>query len=160
MTCLFIKKSIACTALAGIIAASGISAFAAENDISVHAAKENAPQLQETQEKQAPCRPDADPARMQEKVKSALDGLVKNGTITQDQENAVLKAMAEKREKAKAKIRESGEKSDKCEKGKPHGHKHGVLKDLVKDGTISQEQADAIRKAIRSTRDSVKEKER
>ena len=154
---LVIKKSIACTALAGIIAVSGISAFAAENDISVHAAKGNAPQLQETQES---AKPDIDSGRMHEKVKSALDGLVKNGTITQDQENAVLKAMAEKREKAKAKIRESGEKSDKCEKGKPHGHKHGVLKDLVKDGTISQEQADAIRKAIRSARDSVKEKER
>ena len=138
--------------LAGVIAITGTT--------SVFAIKKDVPQQQNTPETSNPVR--INPTQMHEQVKSALDGLVKKGTITKTQEDAVLKAMAAKREKFAPENKDvapKGQKPCKNEKCKPHGRKHGVLKDLVQDGTITQEQAEAIREAIRSARDSMKKPE-
>ncbi len=107
--------------------------------------------------------------------KNALDNLVKDGTLTKVQEDAVLKAMAAKREEFE-KARQEKEKlqngkpdngAPKPAKGKdfklrpqghPQGH-HGFLQDLVKDGTLTQEQADAVRRAFRTARESVRQKQ-
>ncbi len=93
-------------------------------------------------------------------IKNAIDGLVKDGTITKAQAEAVITAMKARFEKHLSGENNDGPKDkgftpngqNPCKDGNcsPHGRKHGVLKDLVKDGTITQEQADAIRKAIKS----------
>ncbi len=97
----------------------------------------------------------ADPARMHDRIKNSLDSLVKDGTLTQEQKNAVLNAFEAKMaqfEKERQKLKNEGQLNDKNDRHrhKYPGKKHGVLKDLVDDGVITQEQADAIRKAIKS----------
>lgn len=99
-----------------------------------------------------------DRAQIQARVKKALDGLVKDGTISQEQENAVIKAFEAKRAqfvKEREELKKSGQLKDGNYKHSKRALKkrHGVLKDLVDDGVITAEQADAIRKAIRSARE-------
>jgi polyhydroxyalkanoate synthesis regulator phasin len=95
----------------------------------------------------------ADPARFHARVKNALDALVKDGTISKEQENAILKAFEAKRaqfEKEREKLKKEGKLKDGIgkPKRKPSSERHGVLKELVDEGVITKEQADAIRKAI------------
>lgn len=96
----------------------------------------------------------ADPAQVHARIKNALDGLVRDGTISQEQENAVIKAFEAKRaqfEKAREELKKEGKLRDGTGKRRkrPFVRRHGVLKDLVDDAVITREQADAIRKAIR-----------
>lgn len=98
-----------------------------------------------------------DPAQIHARIKEALDGLVKDGTISQEQEDAVLKAFEAKRaqfEKEREELKKEGKLKDGSGKRikKPYGGKHRVLKDLVDDGVITKEQAEAIRKAIRESK--------
>lgn len=142
------KYSIASVLLVGTILITGIAtAFAAKSDDLQSAPKISIPERM-------------NPEQMHARVKSALDGLVKEGTINQSQEDAVLKEMAAKRKKFEQKVK-ADVKVNPCKDGKRmhHGRKHGVLKDLVKAGTITRDQADAIRKAIKSARDSEKKSE-
>ncbi len=155
------RKTIAGIALAGALAATGTGAsYAMPGDGQQN--KQNAEIELKKQE-------------VHKQFKNALDNLVKGGTITKVQEDAVLKAMAARRkefEKARQEREKSPyEKSDNGTQkpakskdfklrpqGHPQGH-HGFLQDLVKDGTLTQEQADAVRKAFRSARESVRQKE-
>lgn len=139
--------------LAGTIAISGTAtAFAVKND--------DKPQISPNTSSPVQINPQQRSAR----IKSVLDGLVKDGTISQAQEDAVLKAMAAIREKHALKNKGNApdeQHKNPCKDGKckPHDHKHGVLKDLVKDGIITQDQADAIRNAIKSAHDSMNKSE-
>ena len=103
----------------------------------------------------------ADPARMNDRIKSALDSLVKDGTLSQEQSNAVINAFEAKMaqfEKERQKLKNEEPSNDKNgrQRHKFPGKKHSVLKDLVDDGVITKEQADAIRKAIRSLHEDTK----
>jgi len=134
--------------LAGTIAVSGTS-FAAKSDETLKSTPGNTMTEKMNHEQKSA------------RIKSVLDGLVKNGTITNAQENAVIKAMEEKREKIlleKKKNAPDEQQNKPCKDGmcKHHEKKHGVLNDLVKDGTITHEQAAAIREALKSARDSMK----
>lgn len=159
--------------IAGIIAAQSAGA--------AYAVKERP---QDTPEMKKPVTDKLNPSaaekpkdpQMRIRIKNALDGLVKEGVITKEQEDAVIKAMSEKWEKAKKERLEKGKqpkesgkpedrkgepcKDEKCkEEHRQHKLKHGVLKDLVEDGTLTREQADAIRKAIKQVRDSMEKPE-
>lgn len=99
--------------------------------------------------------------QLYEKIKSNLDTLVKEGTITKVQEDAVIKALAARKDKAGLKDHRDGipKGNEPCKDGKckPKNHKkHGILRELVKDGTISREQAAAIKAAIKSARESLR----
>lgn len=149
---MFKRNLIASVILAATIVFTGTAtAFAIKGD-------DNAKNTQNTPNTFIPARIDHE--KMHVLIKTALDNLVKDSTITQAQEDAVLKAMAAKRKKVEASGKGKGytikkaipRKAGKCA---PHGRKHGVLKDLVKAGTITQEQAEAIKEAIKSAIDSV-----
>jgi len=155
------KKKIAGVALAGALAITGTGAAYAMPGTE----QQNTRNTELTLKMQA----------IHKQFKNELDKLVKGGTITRAQEESILKAMAAKRER----IEKEGPEKGKLEKGKPdnraqkpeagkdakfkpHGHPHrhhGFLQDLVKDGTLTNEQADAVRKAFRSARDSVMQKQ-
>lgn len=135
---MFGKKAAAFLLLAAIIAASSGAVLAAGTD-----AREAVP------EAAAQARDKA--VRINARFTEALDTLVKDGTITRQQKDLVLKAMEAKREKFQ-KEREKT-KLRKWKRFKPHGRGHGFLKELVKDGTLTQDQADAIRKELRSARE-------
>lgn len=99
----------------------------------------------------------ADPAQFHARIKEALDGLVRDGTISREQEDAVLKAFEAKRariDKEREKLKKEGKPGEGSGKHvkKPSGARHGVLNELVDDGVITKEQADAIRKAIKSVK--------
>ena len=148
---MFSKNLFASVILAGTIAITGTTvAFAVKDGNNT----------QNTPNTSMPAQ--FNPEQMHSRIKSALDGLVKAGTITQAQEDAVVKAMADKKGKFKPKGKgDAVIKAIPCKDGKckPHGRKHGVLKDLAKKGTITQDQADAIKKAIKSARESVEKSE-
>ncbi len=140
---MFSKKVIAGILFAGAVVLSSSFSFAVPD--SGAGCPENGP----CPTAEAP----ADPARIHDRIKNALDGLVRDGTISQEQANAVIKAFEAKRaqfEKAREELKKEGKLNDS--RGR-HGKKlfrkrPGVLKDLVNDGVITKEQADAIRKAI------------
>ncbi len=71
-------------------------------------------------------------------VKEALDGLVKAGTITQAQEDAIIKAIPQG-------------------KGGARGFHCNKLDELVKDKTITSEQKTAIENAIKTAREAKKD---
>ena len=157
------KKTIAGIALAGTLAMTGTGAAYAMPGTE----QQNTQNTEIKQKKQ----------EIHKQFKNALDNLVKDGTITRAQEDAILKAMAAKREKFEKEKLEKGKlENGKLQNGKPdngtqkpsqgkdikfrpqghpQGH-HDFLQDLVKDGTLTQVQADAVRKAFRSARESVK----
>lgn len=158
------KRTIAGIALAGALAVTGTGAAYA-----MPGAEQQNTQNIETKKQE-----------VHKQFKSALDNLVKDGTLTKAQEDAVLKAMAAKREKyEKERLEKEKLQNGKLQNGKPdngtkkpasgkdfklrpQGHPkghHGFLQDLVKDGTLTQEQADAVRKAFRSTRESARQKQ-
>ncbi|HEY8349532.1 MAG TPA: hypothetical protein VIM13_06875 [Clostridia bacterium] len=98
--------------------------------------------------------------QVKERINNALDKLVDDKVITQEQKDAVLKAMEARRPcKVKERDGKPGDKGGKPGDKRLRCSKHGVLQDLVKDGTITQEQADAIREAIRSVYKSIKKPE-
>jgi len=160
------KKFIVGMILAGTIAVSGVAPVSAINsDETIR----NTPELAAGCANCSSVRSDMSRTEQIQKgqkqaiVKSALDALVKNGTITKAQEDAVLKAIAAKREKIepeKGKTAPDGQKKHcKDEKCKHHSKKHGILNELVKDGTITKEQAAAIREAIKSARDAIEKQQ-
>ena len=120
------RRWIAGVLLAGMIAATGsTAAFAAKNNDQQKTPNITSPSVDK------PEAPDPDKLKqMQKRMDEALDKLVKDGTIKKEQKDAVKKAM-------------------EAAKDKPHGHRHGVLRDLVEDEILTREQAQAIRKAIR-----------
>lgn len=93
---------------------------------------------------------------MQKSFKTKLDSLVKSGTITQDQENKIInylnnKAAARKAEKDKFKNMTTAERKQYFQNNKGQNKKKqrpDALADLVKAGTITQNQADAIKKLM------------
>jgi len=111
------------------------------------------PQIKTEQNIKAPINRE----QMRERLRKALNGLVKDGTITRDQADAVLDTMEQRWQKMMGKLEKGGPcKDGKCRPGGPkHMEKPGVLQDLVKNGTITKEQADAIRKAIRSVHEEM-----
>lgn len=141
---MFCKNSIAGIILAGTIAATGTaSIYAVKADDTIR----SIPNTGRMEKIEADQRLTI--------IKSALDGLVKSGTITKAQEDAVLKAMAAKRERIESgKLKQTPDSEKPCKEGKcKHRFKrHGVLNELVNDGTITKEQADAIREAIKLVR--------
>ncbi len=145
------KKMAAGIILAGAMALTGTLSLAAGEPESAN------PQIKTEKTIQTPVRRE----HIQARIKKALDSLVRDGTITQTQEDAVLKAMEQKwqnLEKEREKLEKNQPSKDKDGKlrGTKFRKKHGVLKDLVNDGTITQEQADAIRKAIKSVHENMK----
>lgn len=160
------KKAIAGLMLAGTLAVTGTGA--------VYAAP--GPECQNTQNTDLKLKKQ----ELHKQFKNALDNLVKDGTLTYAQKDAILKAMAAKHDK----LEKERIDKEKLEKGKNdmgtknngnpdketrnpaegkdarfkpdgrHGH-HGFLRDLVKDGTLTQEQAEAVRKAFISARENV-----
>ncbi len=142
---MFYKKMMAGILVAGVIAFSSAFSFAVTNG------KPNCPRSEPGPAVQKPF----DPAKVQARIKNALDSLVKDGTITREQKNAVIKAFEAKRaqfEKEREELKKEGKlkDGDGTHSKESFRKKHGVLKDLVDDGVITSEQADAIRKAIRS----------
>ncbi len=113
------------------------------------AEKDPAPQAPAPVTKDAPTSP-VTREQIRERINSALDKLVSDKVITQEQKDAVLKAMDKKRQCI-------GKERD----GKP-GKKHvsceykSVLKGLTEEGVITEEQAEAIRKALKSVFESLK----
>jgi polyhydroxyalkanoate synthesis regulator phasin len=143
------KRIAAGILLAGAISLTGTHSFA-EGE-----AHPSEPRINTEKTIQSPARRE----QIQAGIKNAIDGLVKDGTITKEQKDAVLKAMEQRWksiEKEKERFTKGRlSKDDKC---KPRGRqfRHSVLEDLVKNGTITKEQADAIREAIRSVHESMK----
>ncbi len=141
---MFYKKMMAGILIAGTIAFSSAFSFAAADG------KSNSPRG----EPGSAVQKHFDPAEVQTRIKNALDSLVKDGTITREQENAIIKAFEAKRaqfEKEREELKKEGKLKDDdgTHNKKSFRKKHGVLKDLVDEGVITSEQADAIRKAIR-----------
>jgi len=144
------KRIAAVILLAGAMTLPSTYSLAAKPDDSAK------PQIKTEQKIQAPLNR----VQIHDRIKKALDGLVKDGTITQDQEDAVLKAMEERWQNLEKKMKEI-EKGGSCKDSKGRHcspkdeKKHGVLRELVKNGTITQEQAEAIRKAIKSVHENM-----
>jgi membrane peptidoglycan carboxypeptidase len=113
------------------------------------AEKDPAPQAPVPLSEEAPASP-VTREQIRERINSALDKLVSDKVITQEQKDAVLEAM-DKRRQCVEKERDGkpGRKHLKC-------RRKSVLKGLTKEGVITREQADAIRKAIKSVYDSMK----
>jgi len=128
----FNKKKIAGVTLAGVIMITGAAAGFAANQ---------ADNKQRPTDRGRMAR--MNPSEMSEIWKSALDKLVAAGTITQEQEDAVLKVFSPK---------EDGT-------GKPERDGKGPMDSLVSEGTITQEQAEAISEAMKAARDSGKKME-
>lgn len=146
---MFYSKMIAGILFAGAITISGAFSFAAPDTGTGCPRNEPRPAVQTP----------VDPAKVQARIKNALDSLVKDGTISQKQENAVIKAFEAKRaqfEKERQELKKAGHPKDGKHSKKSLKERHGVLKDLVDDGVITAEQADAIRKAIRSLNENMK----
>lgn len=142
------KRIAAGILLAGVIALTGTASFAE---------REPEPQAPRFRAEKVPTSP-VTREQIRDRIKTALGNLVRDEVITQAQKDAVLKAMDAKWESFD-KCEKAGKPGSKCEKPENRrykGKKQGVLKDLVKDGTITQEQADAIRKAIKSVYESMK----
>lgn len=118
---MFKSKNITISLLTGAIclmgAAAATSSANAENRL---AETESSAHVLETPLNVSPVLPD-DPQRIGHSILGALDELVQNGTITQEQADAVLATAV------------------------------NPLDTLVESGTITQEQADAIKAAIKST---------
>lgn len=100
--------------------------------------------------------------QIRERINDALDKLVIDKVITKEQKDAVLEAMDKRRQCVGKDTRKGIGKDIGREKdGKP-GKKHfrckrkDVLEGLVKEGMITEEQADAIRKALRSVFEEMK----
>lgn len=129
-----IKNFIAGIILTGTITVTGIASFAikAEEKTPINPNKQGPVQIV--------------PKKKLAHIRSILDQLVKDGIITQEQEEAVIKAFAVKSEKCKLSPPGNG-------KGKKRTRKHNVLKELVKEGKLTDEQADAIRKAFKAARE-------
>ena len=98
-------------------------------------------------------------ARLNE-VKSQLGTLVKKGTIDQGQADKVIEYMNQMKEKVKIekgsipqtekdKIKNMTEQERKAYFEKVRGEKGNFLKELVDNGTLTQEQANAVREIIR-----------
>lgn len=93
---------------------------------------------------------------MQNTFNTKLDTLVKSGTITQDQENKIVdyfknKMETRKTEKDKFKNMTSAERKQYLQNNKGTNKKNqrpNALAELVKAGTITQNQADAIQKIM------------
>lgn len=148
------KKTIAGIALAGALAVAGTGAAFA-----MPGGEQQTTQNTDIRQKKQ---------EMHKQIKNALDDLVKDGTITGAQEEAIIKAMAARREKFEKERLEKekanpGKGTQKPEEGRdvrfrpdgPHHDHQGFLKDLVKDGTLTQEQARAVRKAFKAARENV-----
>ena len=130
---MFNTKRFAGIALAGIIAITGAAtAFAASQADSGKQSSKNG----------HPARINF--SQMSTAIKSALDGLVAAGTITQAQEDAVLKIMPA-----------DGGKGGPGGPG-PEGLRKDPMSGLVAAGTVTQAQADAIHEAVKTARDSGK----
>lgn len=86
-----------------------------------------------------------------EEKKAALDKLVKDKTITQEQEDRIIEYMNEKKEKREAekeKMKSMTEAERKEYLSTRPRNKSGFLKDLVDGGVITKAQASAIKKAL------------
>lgn len=92
-------------------------------------------------------------AKQQEQMKSKLDAIVKDGTITQDQEDKIMAYIAEKQEARKAEMDKvknmtADERKAYMESNKDTVKKAGIGTELVDKGIITQDQLDAVKKAI------------
>lgn len=151
---MFNKKMMAGILFVSVMALSSVFSFAAAGSDARCPGSESSTAVQVPK----------DTARGPSVIQNALDSLVKDGTISKEQKDAVIKAFEAKRAQIE-KEREELEKSEQLKKGtdrqgkKHFENKHRVLKDLVDDGVITPEQAEAIRKAIRQGHDGMKKNE-
>jgi Tfp pilus assembly protein PilP len=85
-------------------------------------------------------------------IKTQFDSLVKAGTITQDQEDKITAYMKQKDDERKAEMDKIKAMTDTERKAYFEANKDKVktdiLSELVSQGTITQEVADAIKKAV------------
>ncbi len=86
-----------------------------------------------------PPGPPPDPSKMEAEFKNKLDKLVERKVITQSQEDAVIQYFQD--------IRKNGPPPKPMDNQPPQG-KEGPLDALVKDGTITPEQAKAIEEIL------------
>ena len=113
------------------------------------AEKDPAPQAPVPLTEEAPASP-VTREQIRERINNALDKLVNDKVITQEQKDAVLEAMDKKRQcVVKERDGKPGKKHLKCKR-------KSVLKGLTEEGIITREQADAIRKAIKSVYENMK----
>lgn len=94
-------------------------------------------------------------AKRDEEQKEKLDSLVDDGTITEDQADAILAYLEEEQEEREAereKMKDMTEEERKTyfenKKDTKSEEKPSPLKELVDDGTLTQEEADAVVKAL------------
>lgn len=114
------SKKITIGILAGAICLTGAAAAASSSNAASRPAEtESSAHVLESPLNVSPVLPD-DPQGIGHSIRDALDELVQNGTITQEQADAVLATAV------------------------------NPLDTLVESGTITQEQADAIKAAIKS----------
>ncbi|MEN6326668.1 MAG: hypothetical protein ABFD18_10760 [Syntrophomonas sp.] len=88
----------------------------------------------------------------QQNMQTKIDELVKQGTITSDQAATILENMSKKQQKPEQNIskntsNQNNNEDQKSTKVNP-GEKPTPFKDLVEDGTLTQEQADSVGKAM------------
>lgn len=125
------------------------------------AEKDTAPQAPVPLSEEAPASP-VTREQIRERINNALDKLVSDKVITQEQKDAVLEAMNKRRQCVEKDTRKEIGKDASKEKDRKPGKKHfrckrkDVLKGLTEEGIITREQADAIRKAIKSVYENMK----
>ena len=93
-----------------------------------------------------------DRSAMQQKMKTNLETLVKAGTITEDQSSKILTALTAKPQGSQG---NSGQGNNTNASSNGSGRRFGssnALNDLVKQGVITQAQADAVKKSVMGNR--------
>ncbi len=88
----------------------------------------------------------------QQNMQTKIDELVNQGTITNEQAATILENMSKKQEKPERDVSKSSsiQNDNKDQKNSlvNRGERPAPFKDLVDDGTLSQEQADSVSKAM------------
>lgn len=93
-----------------------------------------------------------DKSAMEKRIKTNLDSLVKAGTITDDQSSKILTALTTRTQGTKG---NGGQGNEAGKKSNGSGRRNGgsnALNDLVKQGVITQTQADTVMKSVMGNR--------
>jgi polyhydroxyalkanoate synthesis regulator phasin len=93
-----------------------------------------------------------DKGAMEKRIKTNLDSLVKAGTITDDQSSKILTALTTRTQGTKG---NGGQGNEAGKRSNGSGRRNGgsnALNDLVKQGVITQAQADTVMKSVMGNR--------